>query len=210
MFLISLILHWNYPFFSLEHGFAILPFHKLKVFVNLSYHARSSLMASSSFSPRSWRYRVFTSFHGPDVRHKFLGHLRNKFDDNGITMFDDNGIERSEIIAPALTKAIGESRIAIVLLSENYASSSWCLDELLEILKCKEDIGQIVMTVFYEVDPSHVRKQTGKFGIAFKKTCKTKDQKRKWSQALTYVANIAGRHFQKGFVFNCLQFNFFS
>ncbi|AEE33402.1 Disease resistance protein (TIR-NBS-LRR class) family [Arabidopsis thaliana] len=155
-------------------------------------------MASSSSSPRNWRYNVFTSFHGPDVRIKFLSHLRQQFIYNGITMFDDNGIERSQIIAPALKKAIGESRIAILLLSKNYASSSWSLDELLEILKCKEDIGQIVMTVFYEVDPSDVRNQTGDFGIAFKETCahKTEEERQKWTQALTYVGNIAGEDFK--------------
>lgn len=112
-------------------------------------------------------------------------------------MFDDQWIERSQTIAPALTQAIRESRISIVVLSKKYASSSWCLDELLEILKCKEDMGQIVMTVFYGVDPSHVRKQTGDFGKAFKETCarKTKEKEERWSQALEYVGNIEGEHF---------------
>ncbi|ESQ47420.1 hypothetical protein EUTSA_v10027634mg [Eutrema salsugineum] len=153
---------------------------------------------SSSSSPLTWKYRVFTSFHGPDVRKTFLSHLRKQFSYNGITMFDDNGIERGQIIAPSLTQAIRESRIAVVLLSKNYASSSWCLDELLEILNCKEARGQKVMTVFYGVDPSEVRKQTGDFGKAFHKTCarKTKEERRKWSEALTYVGNIAGEHFQ--------------
>ncbi|XP_023643961.1 disease resistance protein RML1A isoform X1 [Capsella rubella] len=152
-------------------------------------------MASSS-SPRTWRYRVFTSFHGLDVRTSFLSHFRKQFNNNGITMFDDQKIVRGETISPALTQAISESRISIVVLSKNYASSSWCLDELLEILKCKEDIGQIVMTVFYGVDPSDVRKQTGDFGNAFNETCarKTEEDRRKWSQALSYVGNIAGEH----------------
>ncbi|XP_056850256.1 disease resistance protein RML1A isoform X2 [Raphanus sativus] len=154
-------------------------------------------MASSSSFPRTWRYRVFPSFHGPDVRKTFLSHLRKQFNCYGITMFDDQGIERSQIIAPALTQAIRKSRISIVVLSKNYASSSWCLDELLEILKCKEDMGQIVMTIFYGVDPSHVRKQTGDFGKVFKKTCrgKTEEESQRWSQALTYVGNIAGEDF---------------
>ncbi|CAA7053810.1 unnamed protein product [Microthlaspi erraticum] len=154
------------------------------------------MASSSSSSPRTWRYRVFTSFHGPDVRKTFLSHLRKQFDGNGITMFDDQRIERGHTISPSLTRAIRESRISIVILSKNYASSGWCLDELLEILKCKEDIGQIVMTIFYEIDPSDVRKQTGDFGSVFKETCsrRTKEESERWSQALNDVGNIAGEH----------------
>ncbi|KAL0794128.1 hypothetical protein Bca101_065505 [Brassica carinata] len=155
------------------------------------------MVSSSSSSSRTWRYRVFTSFHGPDVRKTFLTHLRKQFTNNGISMFDDQGIERGETIAPALAQAIRESRISIVVFTKNYASSRWCLDELLGILKCKEDIGQIVMTIFYGVDPSEVRKQTGDFGKVFKETCrrKTEEERRRWSQALTDVGNIAGEHF---------------
>ncbi|XP_013611230.1 PREDICTED: disease resistance protein RML1A-like isoform X3 [Brassica oleracea var. oleracea] len=152
---------------------------------------------SSSSRPRTWRYRVFTSFHGPDVRKTFLSHLRKQFNCNGISMFDDQGIERSQTIKPELIRAIRESRISIVVLSKYYASSSWCLDELVEIFKCKEDKNQIVMTIFYGgVDPSDMRKQTGDFGKVFKKTCarKTKEERRKWSQALTDAGNIAGEH----------------
>ncbi|KFK38024.1 hypothetical protein AALP_AA3G060200 [Arabis alpina] len=151
---------------------------------------------ASSLS-RNWTYCVFTSFHGPDVRKTFLSHLRKQFSCNGISMFDDQGIERGQTIAPALTQAIRESRISIVVLSKKYASSSWCLDELVEIFKCKEELGQIVMTVFYGVDPSDVRKQTGDFGTVFNETCarKTEEERQKWSQALTDAGNIAGEHF---------------
>ncbi|CAA7021886.1 unnamed protein product [Microthlaspi erraticum] len=154
-------------------------------------------MASSSHSAHIKRFHVFPSFHGADVRRAFLSHLHNYFANKGITTFKDQEIERGHTIGPELVKAIRESRISIVLLSKNYASSSWCLDELVEILKCKEDSEQIVMTIFYNVDPSSVRKQKGDFGSAFIKTCegKTEDVKQRWSKALTDVANIEGEHF---------------
>ncbi|CAN8272058.1 unnamed protein product [Cochlearia groenlandica] len=47
-------------------------------------------MASSSSPPLTWKYRVFTSFHGPDVRRGFLAHLRKQFICDGITMVDES------------------------------------------------------------------------------------------------------------------------
>ncbi|CAN6991042.1 unnamed protein product [Brassica rapa subsp. trilocularis] len=155
-------------------------------------------MASSSRS-RNYSYNVFASFHGPDVRKTLLSHIREQFNRNGITMFDDQEIERSATIAPSLTKAIKESRISIVILSKKYASSGWCLDELAEILECRRAMGQIVMTIFYGLEPSHVRKQIGDFGKAFNETCArkepTEEQRQKWINALNDVGNIEGEDF---------------
>ncbi|CAH8255926.1 unnamed protein product [Arabidopsis lyrata] len=159
-----------------------------------------SLMASpSSFPPRNYNFNVFASFHGPDVRKTLLSHMRKQFNRNGITMFDDEKIERSATIAPSLIGGIRDSRISIVILSKKYASSSWCLDELVEILECKKVMGQIVMTIFYGADPSDVRKQLGEFGIAFDETCahKTDEERKKWSEALNEVGNIAGEDFNR-------------
>ncbi|CDY14918.1 BnaA02g22600D [Brassica napus] len=52
------------------------------------------------------------------------------------------------------------------------------------------------MTIFYDIDPSSVRKQKGDFGSAFEKTCvgKTEEVKQRWGRALTHVANIKGEH----------------
>ncbi|CAN7059448.1 unnamed protein product [Brassica rapa subsp. trilocularis] len=151
------------------------------------------LMGETTFVKR---FHVFPSFHGPDIRRGFLSHLHNHFETKGITTFKDQEIDRGHSIGPELIKAIRESRVSVVLLSQNYASSGWCLDELVEILKCKETSGQIVMTIFYEVDPSSVRKQKGDFGSAFFKTCQGRDEevKQRWSRALTDVANIEGEH----------------
>ncbi|CAL9241613.1 unnamed protein product, partial [Arabidopsis halleri] len=141
---------------------------------------------------------LFPSFSGEDVRINFLSHFLKELDRKFIKAFKDNEIERSHSIAPELERAIRTSRIAVVVFSPKYASSSWCLDELVEIVKCKEESGQVVVPVFYGLDPSHVRKQTGKFGEAFAKTCKikTKAVKNQWQQALTVVANLLGYHSQ--------------
>ena len=162
-----------------------------------------TMMASSSSSVALvWLYHVFLSFRGEDVRKGFLSHVLKEFKSKGINVFIDNEIKRGESVGPVLVGAIRHSRIAVVLLSRNYASSSWCLDELVEIMKCRDEVGQTVMTIFYEVDPSDVRKQTGDFGKAFDETCvgKTEKVKKAWRQALYDVAGIAGYHSSNWFV----------
>ncbi|KAL1210730.1 putative disease resistance protein [Cardamine amara subsp. amara] len=152
---------------------------------------------SSSLSLQSchWRHHVFPSFSGKDVRRTFLSHLLKEFGRIGIRTFIDNDIKRSQMISSELVQAIRESRIAVVVLSQTYASSSWCLNELVEIKK----VSQKVMPVFYEVDPSDVRKLRGEFGKAFEKACERQPEEevnQRWREALVYVANIAGESSQ--------------
>ncbi|WZY85319.1 hypothetical protein YC2023_031703 [Brassica napus] len=155
-----------------------------------------SLSSAPSTSSHVWLHDVFPSFRGEDVRKNFLSHIKKEFKRKTITFFNDNGIERGESIAPELIRGIRGSKIAIILLSKNYASSKWCLEELVEIMNCREELGQIVMAIFYEVDPSDVKKLNGDFGKVFRKTCegKSKEDIRRWKQALEKVATIAGYH----------------
>jgi hypothetical protein len=155
-----------------------------------------SISSTPSSLPRKRKHDVFPSFHGADVRKTFLAHILKEFKGKGVVPFIDNDIERSKSIGPELIEAIRGSKIAIVLLSRNYASSSWCLNELVELMKCREQLGQTVMTIFYDVDPTDVKKQTGDFGKVFKKTCKgkPKEEIKRWQKVLEDVATIAGEH----------------
>ncbi|WZZ75791.1 hypothetical protein YC2023_087161 [Brassica napus] len=167
---------------------------------SLSTSSTPSALSPSSASPSSsshvWLHDVFPSFRGEDVRKNFLSHIKKEFKRKTITFFNDNGIQRGESIAPELIRGIRGSKIAVVLLSKNYASSKWCLEELVEIMNCREELGQTVMAIFYKVDPSDVKKLNGDFGKVFRKTCegKSKEDIRRWKQALEKVATIAGYH----------------
>ena len=157
----------------------------------------SSSMAASSFD---WKYDVFLSFRGEDTRNNFTGHLYKALDQKGIdTFIDDKKLRRGEEISPTLITAIRRSRCSIIVLSENYASSRWCLEELVEILVCKRAKNQRVVPIFYDVDPSLVRNQTGNFGEAMAKHDKNKkimkEKVQKWREALTEVANLSGFHY---------------
>lgn len=148
---------------------------------------------SSSSSTRKWSYDVFLSFRGTDTRKTFTADLYNALNQKGINTYrDDDNLRRGEEISGALLEAIDESRISIVVLSENYASSSWCLDELLKILECKKTKQQIVVPVFYKVDPSEVRHQRKSYGAGLAKLEKRlKDETRLqgWKAALKEVAD---------------------
>ncbi|CAN6684399.1 unnamed protein product [Malus baccata var. baccata] len=158
--------------------------------------------SSSSFT-NPWTYDVFLSFRGDDTRFNFTGHLHSYLVQKGIVTFIDDELRRGEEISPALVKAIEGSRMAIIVFSENYASSTWCLDELVKILECRKLNQQIVWPLFYKVNPSDVRHQRGKFDRALADhAVKFKDNMEKvkgWRTALTEAANLAGRTFSGGY-----------
>ncbi|KAL5753549.1 hypothetical protein ACOSP7_021769 [Xanthoceras sorbifolium] len=156
----------------------------------------SSSSSSSSFSSAP-KYDVFLSFRGEDTRRNFTSYLYEALRRKQIeTFIDNNELRRGDEISPSLSKAIQDSSLSIIILSKNYASSSWCLNELVEILECMKTRGQIVLPVFYHVTPSDIKKQTGTYKKAFdeheKRFKKTEDKVRKWRAALTQVANLSG------------------
>ncbi|XP_052876901.1 disease resistance protein RUN1-like [Gossypium arboreum] len=163
----------------------------------------SSLLSTSSSIPRQKEYDVFLSFRGEDTRHNFTDHLYDALRRSGIVTFrDDPKLEAGEEIAPELFKAIQQSWCSVIVFSENYVFSGWCLEELAEIVKQKKENGHKVFPIFYGVDPSDLRKQKEKVEAAFAKhEEKYKEDEAKiqrWRNALTEVANIKGWHSNNG------------
>ncbi|PRQ34015.1 putative nucleosome assembly protein (NAP) [Rosa chinensis] len=149
-----------------------------------------------SASARQWKYDVFLSFRG-ETRHGFVSHLYDELESTGMisTFMDEEKLEVGKAISPNLVMAIEESRFAIVVLSPNYASSPWCLDELAKVLQSMEGRDRI-LPIFYHVDPSHVRHQLGSFAEAFTKheenSRHSKEKLDQWRLALKNVADLSG------------------
>ncbi|KAK8712322.1 hypothetical protein V6N13_147562 [Hibiscus sabdariffa] len=155
-----------------------------------------SLPSTLSFLSKK-KYDVFLSFRGEDTRKNFTSHLYDALKRKGIVTFmDDAKMDDGQEIAPELFKAIQQSWCSLIIFSKTYAFSSWCLEELAEIVKQRNDKGHKVFLIFYDVDPSDLRKE--KVEEAF---CKHAERYRegsgklqRWRNALTQAANIKGWH----------------
>ncbi|GJX69846.1 TMV resistance protein N-like protein [Tanacetum coccineum] len=153
-------------------------------------------MASSSTSsslPKSFKYDVFLSFRGEDTRNNFVGHLYHALHQKGIETYkDDEKIEKGKTINDQLIKSIENSRFYIIVFSKNYASSSWCLNELVKIMECQKTTDQTAYPVFYDVEPTEVRKQSGAVGEALARHYDVVEAAQKWREALKEAADLAG------------------
>nr|XP_043626694.1 disease resistance protein RUN1-like [Erigeron canadensis] len=167
----------------------------------------SHLMSNCSYS-----YDVFLSFRGEDTRKAFTDHLYTALKQAGIRTFrDDDAMERGRLVKPELEKAIRQSQVLLIVFSKGYATSKWCLDEVLMIMEQYDEersstsTRRQVVPVFYNMDPADVRNQTGCFEEAFKVyddevTRETDLQKKKelsekveaWRSSLKRVGSVAG------------------
>ncbi|CAN6938353.1 unnamed protein product [Brassica oleracea] len=150
------------------------------------------------------QYQVFLSFRGEDTRKTIVSHLHKALFDRGIDTFkDDKRLEIGDSISDEIKEAIHNSKIAVVVISENYASSTWCLNELQMIMELHKKQKLTAVPIFYEVTPSDVRHQRKTFSLeryksarnirffTRKKTVKAK-KILEWKEALTEIAGISG------------------
>ncbi len=143
---------------------------------------------------------MFLSFSGEDTRKTFTDFLYHYLDNAGVRIFRDNeGLHVGEEIRPALLKAINESKVSIPIFSRNYASSKWCLLELVEMVKCHKTKRQLIFPIFYNVKPSDVRHQTGSYEEAFRQHQNHFGEQivQEWKEALRVVGKMKGWELEK-------------
>ncbi|XP_028770002.1 toll/interleukin-1 receptor-like protein [Neltuma alba] len=155
----------------------------------------------SSFS-HGWTYDVFLNFRGEDTRFGSARNLYEALQQKGIHTFLDDERLRKGDKTPSLLKAIQDSGMAITIFSRNYASSAFWLDELVQILEHINKKGRLVLPIFYNVDPSEVRRQRKNYRKVFaqheRRFKNDKEKVQKWMQALQDAANLSGFHFKPG------------
>ncbi|XP_008240877.1 PREDICTED: TMV resistance protein N-like [Prunus mume] len=156
-------------------------------------------LALPPFSTLSPKYEVFLSFRGFDTGKGFTDNLYKVLIHYGIhTFMDAEQLESGEPVSTELFKAAEESQISVVILSTNYATSAWCLNELVTMVELAENNeSRLILPVFYGVTPSEARKQIGvHFEEEFaqhKKDIEGEPGKvARWKKSLTEIANLSG------------------
>jgi len=159
----------------------------------------ASASNNSSQSRRICKYDVFLSFRGPDTRKNFTDHIYNHLIKKGISVYkDDPSLQIGESISKQLLKAIQDSRLSIIVFSRTYAASSWCLDEMAAIGECRREFKQVVIPVFYDVNPSHVRNRIESLdykshGEHVRKNFNyDPDRVNRWNTAMSKIGHLAG------------------
>ncbi|KAH0745211.1 hypothetical protein KY285_006868 [Solanum tuberosum] len=137
----------------------------------------SSFASNSQYCPR-WKYDVFLKFRGVDTRNNFMSHLYKGLKNRGIfTFLDDERLEDGDSISEELMQVIEESQVAVIVFSKKYATSRWCLNELVKIMQCKEKENR--QTVIPD-DVEGMQKVQG------------------WRNALTAAADLKGHDIHDG------------
>ncbi|XP_059642493.1 disease resistance protein L6-like [Cornus florida] len=137
-------------------------------------------------------FEVFLSFRGPDTWDTFTAYLYSQLSGVSVRTFvDDTEFRGGDKFRP---EHLTESKVSIPIFSKNYASSHGCLRELAKMVDCKRSTGQLILPIFYDVEPSDVRHQSGSYEEAFRKHERCFDERtvEEWKEALREVGALKG------------------
>ncbi|TKY68169.1 TMV resistance protein N [Spatholobus suberectus] len=143
-------------------------------------------------TPSDFMYDVFLSF-AEGKGYPFIDYLHQALLDDGINTVKYDEITRS------LLETIEKSRMSIIVLCENYARSTLCLDLLVKIIECYDDAkGNRVLPIFYKVEPSDVWDQKNSFATIIseheERFGQDSDKVKAWRSALSRIRHLGGEH----------------
>ncbi|GKD22441.1 NB-ARC domains-containing protein [Tanacetum coccineum] len=153
-------------------------------------------MGSSSLKStnHTWSYDVFVSYEGGDNIQSFVDHLFRDFKRKAICAFkEDDHVRRGEERSPQVFRAIEQSRFLVVILSEGFASSPYCLRELVKIIEYKEKLQEKyeIIILYHNCKPEMAVKQTENYEATFGNHEKlVKREVPKWKEALIKAVNL--------------------
>ncbi|KAF2561535.1 hypothetical protein F2Q70_00017823 [Brassica cretica] len=101
-------------------------------------------------------HQVFISFRGADVRKNFLSFLTDGLKRACVNYYVDTKETKGEVL-DILLQRIQESRLVLIILSENYMQSNWCIKELRTTTKDITESRRKVIPIFYNVQVADVK-----------------------------------------------------
>ncbi|XP_010439643.1 PREDICTED: vesicle-associated protein 1-4 [Camelina sativa] len=139
---------------------------------------------------------LFISFRGEELRNSFVSHVVRALKEAGFNVFIDSHEVRGRDIR-FLLRRIENSKVALVIFSERFAESEWCLREVTKIAEQVRAGCLVAIPVFYRVSTNDVKMLQGKFGDCFVETL----EKRvgvdhplgpRWMNSVMFIAGMIG------------------
>jgi hypothetical protein len=148
--------------------------------------------ASSSNFDALHEYDVFVSHRGPNVNMTFVSHLYEALCTAGFhPCLDAKSFVKGKHAFNSINEALSGVPVHVAVFSKCYAESTYCLNELCDMLQS----GKVILPVYLDVEPEHLRTpHQGPFAAAFRKHSERGriDDIKKWEKALLDVADITG------------------
>jgi hypothetical protein len=152
-------------------------------------------IAMVGFKTISGPCEVFINHRGSDTKKNIAGLLYDHLSRLGIKPFmDSRNMKPGDKLSYEIKAAIGNCKVAVVLLSRNYCESRHCLSELTLLIESNKR----VLPIFWDVKPSELRVNIN--GSQF-----SKEEISRFGRALEQVKDTAGLTFNssKGYNISC-------
>ncbi|KAG0601111.1 hypothetical protein M758_11G084800 [Ceratodon purpureus] len=144
------------------------------------------------------QYDVFLCHRGPDTKTAFVSYLYDRLEAAGLRPFlDCKSIGKGQDSQTCIDHVVKTTPIALVIFSENFADSEWCLNELEVMLDT--DPGVKVLPVFYKVQPDDVGcLEKGRLSAAFDELKRKYDEAtiERWRDVLKRASGLNGWVFE--------------